>query len=124
MAETTIFCELALGIFGQVCYHQNSSLFNLALKESNIPKFTRIFTIMMKEQTFELDESQIKFLQGCQNYGFKDASEVVRIAIKRLVLALEAAQLEESAELYAEIYEEDRDLQELTELGLEEWPKL
>ncbi len=33
-------------------------------------------------------------------------------------------QLEESAALYAEIYEEDTDLQELTELGLEEWLKL
>jgi hypothetical protein len=35
-----------------------------------------------------------------------------------------AEQLEESAALYAEIYEEDTDLQELTELGLEEWLKL
>jgi Arc/MetJ-type ribon-helix-helix transcriptional regulator len=78
---------------------------------------------MMKEQTFKLDESQIKFLQCYQNYGFKDASEVVRIAIKRLELALEAEQLEESAALYAEIYEKDTELQELTELGLEEWPK-
>ncbi|HLO50461.1 MAG TPA: hypothetical protein VK211_18740, partial [Kamptonema sp.] len=77
---------------------------------------------MLKQQTFELDESQIKFLQACQNYGFKDASEVVRIAIKRLELALEAEQLEESAALYAEIYEEEADLQELTKLGLEEWP--
>ena len=91
--------------------------------KSNTPKLSRIFT-MMKEQTFELDESQIKFLQSCQNYGFKDANEVVRIAIQRLELALEAEQLEESAALYAEIYEEDTDLQELTELGLEEWPKL
>ena len=33
-------------------------------------------------------------------------------------------QLEESAALYAEIYKEDTDLQELTELGLEEWLKL
>lgn len=91
--------------------------------KSNTPKLSRIFT-MMKEQTFELDESQIKFLQSCQKYGFKDANEVVRIAIKRLELALEAEQLEESAALYAEIYEEDTDLQELTELGLEEWLKL
>ncbi|MEG3858427.1 hypothetical protein [Microcoleus sp. herbarium12] len=78
----------------------------------------------MKEQTFELDESQIKFLQSCHKYGFKDANEVVRIAIKRLELALEAERLEESAALYAEIYKEDTDLQELTELGLEEWLKL
>jgi Arc/MetJ-type ribon-helix-helix transcriptional regulator len=94
----------------------------IRILKNNIPNLAGIFT-MMKEQTFELDESQIKFLQGCQNYGFKDASEVVRIAIKRLELALEAEQLEESAALYAEIYEKDTELQELTELGLEEWPK-
>ncbi len=80
--------------------------------------------MMMKEQTFELDESQIKFLQSCEKYGFQDANEVVRMAIKRLESALEAERLEESADLYAEIYKEDVDLQELTELGLEEWLKL
>lgn len=77
----------------------------------------------MKEQTFKLDESQINFLELCQNYGFKDPSELVRIAIQRLQLALEDQQLEESAMLYAEVYAEDTELHELTELGLEEWPK-
>ena len=77
----------------------------LVLK-SNIPKLARIF-MMMKEQTFELDESQIKFLQSCEKYGFQDANEVVRMAIKRLESALEAERLEESADLYAEIYKED-----------------
>ncbi len=76
----------------------------------------------MKEQIFTLDESQINFLQSCKKYGFKDASEVVRRAIELLELALEAEQLEESATLYAEIYEADTDLQKLAELGLEEWP--
>ncbi len=76
----------------------------------------------MKEQIFTLDESQIDFLQSCKKYGFKDASEVVRRAIKLLELALESEQLEESAALYAEIYEEDAELQKLAELGLEEWP--
>ena len=76
--------------------------------------------VTMKEQTFTLDESQIKFLELCQNYGFKDPSELVRIAIQRLQLALEVQQLEESAMLYAEVYAEDIELQELAELGLEE----
>ena len=52
----------------------------------------------MKKQTFELDESQIKFLQSFKKYGFKDENEVVRMAIKRLELALEAERLEESAD--------------------------
>jgi hypothetical protein len=53
----------------------------------------------MKEQTFKLDESQIKFLELCQNYGFKDPSELVRIAIQRWELALETEHLKESAML-------------------------
>ncbi len=31
--------------------------------------------------------------------------------------------LEESARLYAEIYEEDAELQELTEAAIEDWPE-
>ncbi len=79
---------------------------------------------MMKEQTFKLDEPQIKFLARCQEYGFQDSSEVVRTALQKLQLALEADNLQESATLYAEIYEQDQDLQELAEAGLEEWPKV
>ena len=36
---------------------------------------------------------------------------------------LEAKELQESAELYAEIYREDKDLQALTESALEGWPQ-
>jgi hypothetical protein len=50
-------------------------------------------------------------------------SEVVRVALQKLQLALEADKLQESAALYAEIYADDLELQELTEAGLEEWPK-
>lgn len=78
---------------------------------------------MMKEQTFKLDDSMINFLNRCQEYGFTDPSEVVRIALQKLQLALEADNLQESATLYAEIYEGDKELQELTEAGLAEWSK-
>ncbi|MFB2921021.1 MULTISPECIES: hypothetical protein [Aerosakkonema] len=78
---------------------------------------------MMKEQTFKLDESAIAFVERCQEYGFKDPSEVVRTALQKLQLALESDNLQESATLYAEIYESERELQELTESGLEQWPK-
>ena len=37
--------------------------------------------------------------------------------------ALSVDDLQESANLYAEVYGCDRELQELTNLGLEEWPK-
>jgi Arc/MetJ-type ribon-helix-helix transcriptional regulator len=78
---------------------------------------------MLKEQTFKLDDSTIKFLDRCQEYGFQEPSEVVRTALQKLQLALESDNLQESANLYAEIYESDRELQELTEAGLEEWLK-
>lgn len=77
----------------------------------------------MKEQTFKLDESTVRFLDRCQEYGFQEPSEVVRTALQKLQLALEADKLQESANLYAEIYKDDKELQELTEAGLEEWPK-
>ncbi|WP_254173167.1 hypothetical protein [Planktothrix pseudagardhii] len=77
----------------------------------------------MKEQTFKLNESQIKFLERCKEYGFKTPNELVITAIQRLQSELESENLQESAELYAEIYAEDEELQELTESGLKEWPQ-
>ena len=74
----------------------------------------------MKKQRFKLDASQIKFLELCKNYGFKDASKLVRIAIKRLELAWKTEPLKESARLSVEVYAEETELQELAELGLEE----
>lgn len=72
----------------------------------------------------EYDEAKLNtFLEFCQKHGFKDANPLVmKEAIKLLELALESDPLEESAALYAEIYAEDTELQELAESGLEEWP--
>lgn len=80
-------------------------------------------TVMMQEQTFKLDELTIRFLERCQEYGFQDPSEVVRTALAKLQLALNDNNLEESATLYADLYQGDRELQELTDAGLEEWPQ-
>lgn len=70
-----------------------------------------------------LDEKQAQFLDRYREYGFKDKSEVLITALQRLQSELEAKELQESAELYAEIYQEDRELQELTESALEGWPQ-
>ena len=77
----------------------------------------------MKEYRFNLDESIAQFVDRFQDYGFQDSRELVVAALQRLQSALELANLERSAALYAEIYEEEPDLQALTEAGLEEWPK-
>lgn len=77
----------------------------------------------MKEYTFKLDDSISQFVEQFQDYGFQDSRTLVMAALQRFQSALESAKLQESAALYAEIYEEDPELQALAEAGLEEWPK-
>ncbi|GAP93830.1 hypothetical protein [Leptolyngbya sp. NIES-2104] len=68
-----------------------------------------------------LEESQLEFLNQFQQYGFKDQHEVVRTALARLKQALQQERLIESAHLYAELYEEDLEVQALTEAALSDW---
>lgn len=78
---------------------------------------------MTKPITVNLDESQIEFLERHKLYGFADRNELLTRALSLLKSELEANELKKSADLYAEIYQEDRELQELTESAIEEWPK-
>lgn len=68
-------------------------------------------------QTIAIDENQVDFLKKFSLYGFKNQDELVKEALSRLREDLEQKSLEESANLYAEIFDEDEDLQELTELA-------
>jgi len=76
----------------------------------------------MIQAKFSLEESQLRFLEQCKVYGFKDKSEAVRIAIEHLRQELERRQLQESAHLYTQVYDEDRELQELTVSAILDWP--
>jgi hypothetical protein len=76
----------------------------------------------MIQTKFTLEESQIDFLQLFKRYGFKDKSAVVRSALDRLANELALEELRQSAEIYADLYETDPDLQELTETALQGWP--
>jgi Arc/MetJ-type ribon-helix-helix transcriptional regulator len=69
-----------------------------------------------------LEQSQIDFLAQFKDLGFKDKSSVVRLALNRLRAELEQQELERSADLYAEVYAEDMELQELTALARVDWP--
>lgn len=71
-------------------------------------------------QTIAIDENQVDFLRRFSQYGFKNQDELVKEALSRLRRDLEQKTLEESANLYAEIYAEDEDLQELAESALAE----
>jgi Arc/MetJ-type ribon-helix-helix transcriptional regulator len=76
----------------------------------------------MIQAKFSLKESQIQFIEQCNRYGFKDKSDVVRTAIDRLFTELTQQRLRESADLYADVYEEDDETQEWTDAAASEWP--
>ena len=77
----------------------------------------------MIQAKFSLEESQIQFLNQCRVYGFKDKSSVIRTALNRLMEELEHQSLKKSANLYAEVYEEDAEIRELTETAISGWPE-
>jgi Arc/MetJ-type ribon-helix-helix transcriptional regulator len=70
-----------------------------------------------------LEQTQIDFLAQFKDLGFKDKSSVVRLALNRLQQEMERQELERSADLYAEVYGEDRELQALTDLARADWPE-
>jgi Arc/MetJ-type ribon-helix-helix transcriptional regulator len=76
----------------------------------------------MQQSKFSLTPSLIEFLGNYKRYGFRDKSDMVRAALLQLQEEIEVQSLKQSANLYAEIYEQDADLQELTEAALAEWP--
>ena len=76
----------------------------------------------MPQKTFSLTKAQIEFLRTHKQHGFQDMSAMVRTAITNLQEALEPNPLRTSAALYAIEYENDADLQSLTERALGEWP--
>ena len=77
----------------------------------------------MIQENFNLEESQLQFLNECRSYGFKDKSAVVRMALDLLRQEIAQQRLQESADLYSESYAEDEETQELTTTALSEWPK-
>jgi len=77
----------------------------------------------MQQAKFSLTPFLSEFLSNHKSYGFKDKSSMVQVALLRLKEELELQSLQESASLYAEVYDEEPDLHELTELAITEWPE-
>ena len=77
----------------------------------------------MQQAKFSLTLSLMEFLNNYRFYGFKDKSSMVRAALLRLKEELELQSLRQSANLYVEVYEEDSELQELTEVAVVGWPE-
>jgi len=77
----------------------------------------------MRQAKFSLTLSLLEFLNNYRFYGFKDKSSMVRVALLRMQEELELQSLRQSADLYAEVYEEDNELQELTDAATAGWPE-
>ena len=69
----------------------------------------------MAQAKFTLEQSHLDFLEQFKDRGFKDKSAIVRLALDRLAQELEREELAQSADLYAELYAEDLELQQLTD---------
>jgi hypothetical protein len=77
----------------------------------------------MAQAKFTLEQSHIDFLEQFKDRGFKDKSAIVRLALDRLARELEREELVRSADLYAQLYAEDRELQQLTDAARVGWPQ-
>ncbi len=77
----------------------------------------------MQQINLTIYEPQVNFLKNYQVYGFQNQSSMIRAALNRLQEELELQNLRESADLYAEIYDDDAELQELTEIAISGWPE-
>ena len=77
----------------------------------------------MLQAKFSVEEVQVHFLNNFKAHGFKDKSSMLRAAINHFKKEMELASLRKSANLYSEIYSEDDDLKELTEIAITGWPE-
>ncbi len=77
----------------------------------------------MIQTKISFDEEHISFLNTYEKLGFKDKSSLVRTAIDEYIKSVRRDELARSAKMYAKLYQEDSEMQELTESALEEWPE-
>mgnify|MGYP000096073686 FL=1 len=77
----------------------------------------------MIQAKFSIKESHMRVLEQCRAYGYKDKSALVRAALDLLTAELERKRLEESADLYTELYDGDDEMREWTAAAAEQWPR-
>ena len=69
----------------------------------------------MPQIKISLGDRNINFVSNFRNYGYSSKSAMVDDAVRRLHQELSDKALLESAELYQQVYQDDLDLQELTD---------
>ncbi len=72
----------------------------------------------MQQTKFSLVPHLVEFLNSYNLFGFKDKSAMVQAALQRMKEEYTLRQLQQSANLYAELYEQDAELQEVTETAI------
>ena len=69
----------------------------------------------MPQLKITLQQANLDFVSHYQDYGYESKSAMVETAIAELEKKLESQRILDSAQLYAEIYREDEELQQLTD---------
>ena len=77
----------------------------------------------MQQAKFSLTPTLVEFLGNYRHYGFKDKSSMVQAALEQLKNEYELQNLRQSADWYAEVYDDDTELQALTETAIAGWPE-
>ena len=76
----------------------------------------------MIEQKIMISDTEAQFIKNYAEHGFQNVSELISRALGLLKKEIEKQkQLLLSANLYAEIYDEDEELQEWTNSAIEDW---
>jgi hypothetical protein len=70
----------------------------------------------------QLPEDQVEFSAVIKSM-IKKQKSMIREALKLLRKECEAQKLRQSADLYAEIYDEDSELREMTDVAVNGWPE-
>jgi len=76
----------------------------------------------MHQIKLSLQDSQVEFLGRHRAYGFRDRSELVRRALEFFQREIEQKELEESASLYAQLYEKDDEARQWVADSAKDWP--
>lgn len=76
----------------------------------------------MYQIKLSLHDSQVEFLGRHREYGFRDRSELVRKALEFFQREIEQRELEESASLYAQLYEKDDEAKQWVAGSPKDWP--
>lgn len=77
----------------------------------------------MVQTKITLTEELTNFLAFHKELGYKNKSDMIREALETLKKKIEQKQLEQSAQLYSELYRNDEESQEWLEDTIADWEK-